>query len=101
MNTIADGEREKFEAWLKDRPHMGFAGYAWKGWQASIAARQPVGQEPVAHRLVTGDPKRKWICVQGPPSDGVIRQAKDHGWEIELLYASPPADLRTKVGDEE
>ena len=50
------------------------------------ADRQPVG-EPVAHRLVTGDPKRKWMVVQGAPSIGVIRQAQEYGWEIECFYS--------------
>lgn len=53
---------------------------------AALAARQPVGK-PVAHRLVTGDPKRKWMVVQGAPSIGVIRQAQDYGWEIECFYS--------------
>lgn len=56
--------------------------------QAALAARQPVG-EPVAHRLVTGDPKRKWMVVQGAPSIGVIRQAQEYGWEIECFYSHP------------
>ncbi len=60
MNTMADGEREKFEAWCGDRYDLatkkdtfGERQYkdrwvqgAFVGWKASIAARQPVG-EPV------------------------------------------------------
>jgi hypothetical protein len=70
-------------------------GFVWNN-QRWEDRRQPVGQEPVAHRVVTGDPKRKWMVVQGAPSVGVIRQAQDYGWEVECFYshtfkpATPP-----------
>lgn len=63
-------------------------GFAWNN-QRWEDRRQPVG-EVVAYRLVTGDPKRKWMAVQGAPPVGVVRQAADHGWEIEYLYSAPP-----------
>lgn len=58
MNTMADGEREKFEAWAYKEcltlHKWGNGEYsyertdsAWKGWQSSIAARQPVGEVSV------------------------------------------------------
>ncbi|MBN5124939.1 hypothetical protein JY452_02820 [Stenotrophomonas maltophilia] len=53
----------------------------------TVVARQSAEQEPVAHRLVTGDPKRKWMVVQGAPSIGVIRQAQEYGWEVECFYS--------------
>lgn len=77
----------------QNRPYMGDVTAALDGLLEhegfSVAARQPVG-EVVAYRLVTGDPKRKWMAVQGFPPVGVQRQAADHGWQIEYLYAAPP-----------
>lgn len=96
MNTMADCEREKFEAWAYSefltlhRHDSGQYSYerthsAWRAWQAALAASQPVGQEPVAWKY------------QEKAADGVWEDRIGERlpcWEhrnLTPLYAVPPA----------
>lgn len=97
MNTMADGAREKFEAWAKRRglwvnQHPQNPGWylveetrgLWAAWQAALAARQPVGQEPVAWMTHHDEPMLYPTCSEA------AAYCDDDEPPIPL-YAAPPA----------
>lgn len=98
-----DSMRDEFEAWAKDRYNLlrHDESYAfcqthrvWQAWNAALAARPPVGVEPVA-----------WIVGRANQIGGVSDHLEwnrgkvpySSGHEATPLYTTPPAPAAVPV----